>query len=60
MPNERNLCQNMVLFDDQNVVMITSWLKVVAGVLVLRFSKVWPRAWHWTEALPVAVSHASS
>ena len=49
-----------MLIYDQNVEMLTRWLKMVAGLLVLMFPKVWPRVWHWTEALPVAVSHASS
>ena len=46
--------------NDQNVLMTNRWLMMVAGVLVLKFTKGWPRAWHWTGALPVAVSHASS
>ena len=33
---------------------------MVAGVLVLMFPEGWPRAWHGSGALPVAVFHANS
>ena len=33
---------------------------MVAGVLVLMFPEGWPRAWHGTGVLPVAVFHANS
>ena len=33
---------------------------MVAGVLVLMFPEGWPRAWHRSEVLPVAVFHANS
>ena len=33
---------------------------MVAGVLVLMFPEGWPRAWHRTGFLPVAVFHANS
>ena len=33
---------------------------MVAGVLVLMFPEGWPRAWHGSGVLPVAVFHANS
>ena len=46
--------------DEQNVAMISRWHKIVAEVLVLMFPEGWPRAWHGTGVLPVAVFHANS
>ena len=42
------------------MLMITRWLKMVARMLVLMFPEGWPRAWHRTGFLPVAVFHANS
>ena len=54
LPGE-NLCFTTIkTCNDYKVVLM------VAGVLVLMFPEGWPRAWHGSGVLPVAVFHANS